>query len=549
VRVSNQAAVTAAGQAVETMKQLGVQLVFGVPGIHSLALWDAVADADGMRLVGVHHEQTAAYAADGFARATGIPAVCLTTTGPGAANTVAGVGEAWAARSPLIVLASDVAKNLRRPGTVRGSLHECADQPGLFQPVTKARFAVERPQALPAMLRSAWTATLTAPARPVYVGVPADLLGARAEPAEVARPSLPAREPVPAEVERAAAILDQSERIVIWAGGGAIAAGAEGAIAELAERLGAPVVTTHRARGVVPPGHPGYLGLPPLEPAVAALLENAHCLLAFGSDFDGPMTRNWTMPRPPLLVHVNVDPDDLRKNFPADAGIVADARRGAAALGRRCAGRPVDLAALRARLQALRLEVWADLRHTSATADAARFVDTVAGAMPGGTRVVTDMTIPGHWVAHYLQVDAPRRIFTPAWGTLGMAVPMAIGVATACEPVLAIVGDGGFLYAAGELLTIARESLPIVILIVDDAGYGALRYGQTGVARAGVSWESPDFVGWAASVGLPAERVSGTGDDLASALRRAFRRGGPALVVTRASLEPPRTISLRWSST
>jgi len=541
----------AARQAVATLAALGAKVAFGIPGIHNLALWDAIAEESALRLVTVHHEQTAAYAADGYARATGMPALCLTTTGPGAANTLAGVGEAWAARSPVIVIASDVATTLRRPGVVRGSLHECADQAGLFAPVTKARFVVERGEDLSDTLATAWRTAQASPARPVYVGVPTDLFNAPVEPVASLRPPLLPPAPAPEELAAAAERLDASGSVVVWVGSGAVASGAGPEIASLALHLGAPVISTHRARGLIPPDHPCYVGLPPHEPPVGELLLSADCLLALGTDFDGPMTRNWTLSLPPTLVHVNVDPEDARKNFAPTVLVRGDARLAAAALLGRCRARTIDPQALRARLDGVRAAVWDDIRATPLTAPAATFLETLKRALPEDVRLVADMTLPGHWAVGYLEVPASRRVFPPAWGTLGMGLPAAIGVAAAgCMHVLALVGDGGFLYAAGELATLVRESLPVVTLIVDDNGFGAIRYDQAASERRrfGVDWESPDFVEWARAARMPAERVRDVGGELEAALKHAFERGGPGMVVLEASLPPPRSISLRWSA-
>src|ERR1700742_4996909 len=157
------------------LERAGVDVCFGLPGVHNLALWEALRESS-IRLVGVRHEQTAAYAADGYARATGKVGVALTTTGPGAANTLGAVGEAWASHSPVLVIASDIATTLRRPGASRGVLHECTDQAGLFAPVTKARVEVGRADELGSAVRDALARTLRAPQGPVYLGVPTDLL-------------------------------------------------------------------------------------------------------------------------------------------------------------------------------------------------------------------------------------------------------------------------------------------------------------------------------------------------------------------------------------
>ena len=169
-------------------------MAFGLPGVHNLALWRALGDSP-VRLVGVRHEQTAAYAADGYARAGGRLGVALTTTGPGAANTLAAVGEAWASRSPVLVIATDVPTTVRRPGVWRGALHEATDQAAMFGPVVKAAERVSDAAALGAAVTEAARSALAAPARPVYLEVPTDLLSA--EVARAAPGAAALRRPLP----------------------------------------------------------------------------------------------------------------------------------------------------------------------------------------------------------------------------------------------------------------------------------------------------------------------------------------------------------------
>ena len=166
---------------VRALEQAGVEVVFGLPGVHNLAIWRALADSP-IRLVGVRHEQAAAYAADGYARASGKPGVALVTTGPGAANAVGATGEAWACGSPIVVIATDIPAALRQPGVYRGVLHETTDQAAMFGPVTKAQLRVSDASLIEAMLGSALQIAQLPPSRPVYVEIPTDLLlgGARA---------------------------------------------------------------------------------------------------------------------------------------------------------------------------------------------------------------------------------------------------------------------------------------------------------------------------------------------------------------------------------
>src|SRR4051812_38662337 len=254
---------TGAEAVTHALAELGVEVVFGVPGAHNLALWEALRRS-GTRVIGVRHEQAAGYAADGYARATGRLGVALTTTGPGAANVVCATGEAWASGSPVLVVATDVPAALRRPGGYRGVLHETTDQAGFFRPVTKAALHADDPAGLTDATVRAGTAALAAPRRPVYLEIPTDVVSAPATDQVPAEPP-PAPEPFrdEAAIAEAVGILTAAQRPLLWAGGGATAAGAGPLVAAVAERLGAPVLTSYGGRGLLPPDHPLLVGLSP----------------------------------------------------------------------------------------------------------------------------------------------------------------------------------------------------------------------------------------------------------------------------------------------
>jgi thiamine pyrophosphate-dependent acetolactate synthase large subunit-like protein len=537
---------TTAAAVLDVLAGAGVTTTFGLPGVHNLAFWAAQAPGR-PRIVGVRHEQTAGYAADGLARAGGGLGVALTTTGPGAANAVAAFGEAAASRSPVLLLASDVSTRLRRAGAVRGLLHESADQAALFAPLAKA---VYRPEsslaAVEATARAASTA-LTHPQGPVYVGIPVDIL----EDTLPATSSLPGVRgpdppgPTPGAVDAALSLLAHARRPLLWVGGGAVASGAAESVTELAWRLGAPVVTTYAARGLLAGGHPLLVDAPPHEPEVAELVGSADLLVALGSAFDGMSTRNWTMPVPPRLLAVNVD-EGAAAAYPADVFVAADVRA------------TCDALALRLRQR----EPWADsvfrigpsLRHRLAadpqTTQAAALLDSVEQAWPVEGVVVCDMAVAGYWVGGYATMTRPRRLQYPVgWGTLGYALPATVGAAQAAAPVLAVCGDGGAAMAVGELATLVQEQLPVTVLVVDDGGYGMLRYDQrrSGQAERGVDLAGPDWLALASAYGVAAEAASDAGPALAGALSRAAAATGPRLVVLKAALVPPRTTSPRWA--
>jgi thiamine pyrophosphate-dependent acetolactate synthase large subunit-like protein len=552
---------------VEELERAGVEVCFGLPGVHNLALWEALRSSS-IRLVGVRHEQTAAYAADGFARATGRLGVALTTTGPGAANTLGAVGEAWASRSPILVVATDIPSGLRRAGEYRGVLHETSGQSQMFAPVVKAAHLALSADTVASSAAAAVRDATTAPTRPVYLEIATDLLAAEvpAAPSSATAPSPAAAAPSPASASAAAAAptaaaspaaapgavssdldaaiarLDAAQRPLIWAGGGARDAPA--AIAALAERLAAPVLTTYGAAGVLPPGHPCAVGLPPHVEAAGRLWDEADLVLAIGSDLDGVQTQNFAQPQPDTLIAVSLEPV---VNYRVDIHLQGEAGEVTAALAGGVRGRHA-LDALAARLSSARAEACGTLDGA-----ALRFLDAIHFAVPADGVVVADMCIPGYWLAGFYTPAEPRRLQVPlGWGTLGYAFPAALGAAVAGTdgPVVSISGDGGFLFACGELATMAQEQIPLTAVIVDDGGYGMLRYDQakSGDESYGVDLHTPDFAALARSFGIDAETVDGLDDSFGEALARHTADPTPSVLVARTPTPhvPPPNTSPNW---
>jgi thiamine pyrophosphate-dependent acetolactate synthase large subunit-like protein len=529
------------------LEQLRVEIVFGLPGVHNLPIWKALSESD-IRLVGVRHEQTAAYAADGYARATGRLGVALVTTGPGAANTLGATGEAMAAGSPVLVIATDISTALRREGVYRGTLHETRDQTAMFRPVTKAARLVDTAEEIGDAVLDAGAAALAAPTGPVYLGVPTNLLGhpVAAEPRPGREASLRELEP-PVGVERACELIGRAERPLIWAGGGALRSGAGVAVGKLAAKLAAPVITTFMGRGLLAPEHPcAVLGPPHAEP-VGALWDEADLVIAIGTDFDGTNTQNWQMPAPPAVISVNVDEADANKSYASDVTLVGDARAVVEQLLVRIEARD-GLAALERRLAAVGAEVGAWVRDDEE--QAARMLEIIHRALPPETVLVTDMCIPGYWIAGYWQPPQPRKLAYPlGWGTLGFGFPAAVGAGLAgAGPTVCVVGDGGFMYACGELATVVQARIPLTIVLVEDGGYGMLRFDQvlSGEEPFGVDLVQPDFAALAASFGVPATTIDGFGAEFEEELRRSVAGDEARMLIVRARLKPPPTTSPRW---
>ena len=538
---------TGATRLVEMLDRLGVELVFGLPGVHNLPIWKALSESD-IRLVGVRHEQTAAYAADGYARATGKLGVALVTTGPGAANTLGGVGEAMAAGSPVLVIATDVSTALRREGVYRGTLHETRDQTAMFGPVTKKALSVGAADEVADAVLAGGLAALDAPTGPVYLGIPTNLLSQPVS-AEAASPRSPGAAPSldATLVEQACELLARAERPLIWAGGGALRSGAGPAVGELALKLAAPVLTTYMGRGLLPPEHPCAVPGPAAVREVGDLWDEADVVVGIGTDFDGTNTQNWQMPPPPALISINVDEVDANKSYPSDVTLVGDARAVLDALVPRVASRQ-GLPELERRLTSIGSSIAAWIEDDDQ--QAAALLEIFNRALPPETVVVTDMCIPGYWLGGYWQVPRPRKLGYPlGWGTLGFGFPASLGAGLAgAGPTVCVTGDGGFMYACGELATVVEARIPLTIVLVEDGGYGMLRYDQvqSGVQPFGVDLVQPDFAALAASFGVPSTVIDGFGPEFERELTRSVASDSPEILIVRAALKPPPTTSPRW---
>lgn len=534
-----------AGRLLEAMASAGSQCAFGLPGVHNLAFWAERPSGTKAALVNVRHEQTAVYAADGFARVSGRPGFAVVTTGPGAANTVAAFGEAATSKSPVVVVASEVPRHVADT-QVHGALHQSPDQAGMFRPLAKVVFTPRTAIDAVASFVAALDAATTFPQGPVYLDVPADVLS---EPAP-AVPELGAvpSPPPPSSLDDVCELIDASPNVAIWAGGGVVQAGAARVLASVAEHLRAPVFTTFASRGLLPPGHPCNVVLPPHEPEIEELLARADLLLVVGSDLEGMTTKNLSLHWPATVVNVNVAPDRAQVAGVVTHPVVADA---ADALAELLASTRARASGLADRLPGAIERTWRRLRADRRIATACTFVATIEGVARHRATVVNDMCIPGYWLAGYYVPGAPRSMQYPVgWGTLGYALPASVGAALGADrPVLAVCGDGGLMFGLGELATLAQEGLPVTVLVVDDGGYGMLRFDQRhrGDDVRGVDLATPDFVALGAAFGIPGADVSeDVGEGLAGALTDALSSHEPRLVRCTASLFPPKTTSPRW---
>lgn len=522
----------------ESLRALGAEVVFGLPGVHVLPIWEGLR-ATGFPVLGFRQELNAGFAADGHARVTGRPSALVVSTGPGAFMTLAPLMEAFTAFVPVVVIASQI--DAEAIGKGRGHLHETPDQTASFAPLVKWTGRANSTAEIPSLLAEAWRRAATPPQGPVYVEVPFDVLNAPTDDASVLElDGNPRPGPVPSAVEldRAATLLAAAERPVIVAGGGAARSDATAPLLELAVRLDSPVATTYTGKGVFPERHPLALGSAWDDGAHRELLADADVVLCVGSWLGYDVTDNFRLRLRGTLIQIDAAPERIGINLPA-LGLAGDAKLTIQALLDRVGpGQPRGGAARAAGVRE-RVESGLAAQPNRLALD---LLETIDDVLPPGAAAAWDSTIIAYTACWYLRVDEPRRFLYPAGSsTLGYAFPAALGAAVASRgsPVLAVVGDGGFQYGIAELATAKQHLLDVALLVIDDGGYGILREYQdgSGFDHAGVDLEHPDFVALAEAYSILARRSSP--EQLGRDLEWALEQGGPAVVVCEAALAMP----------
>ncbi len=502
----------------------GVEVVFGIPGTHNLEIYRHLRDV-GLRHVSPRHEQGAGYAADGYARTTGRPGVAIVTSGPALLNAAAAVGQAYSDSVPVLVISPGLP--VRHPALGNGILHEAKDQGAALAAIATASIRVTSVAEIPVALAQAFAIMTSGRPRPVHLEVPLDVL---AESGEVVIAATVQRAPAPApaaETAAAAARLGGAATPVLLVGGGARAAAAE--VRALAERLGAPVVTTANGKGVLPEDHPLALGAGIHLAAVADLVAGADVVVAIGTELAPSDLWNGPLPIRGLLVRIDVDPVAIVTNVVPDVALVGDAALTVAtlleALGQVPAGSGSPAAEA-----AEQVAMWRTRKDNDAAAEGAEWLDIVralAEALPRDAIVANDSAMVCYYGAiANLPVHLPASFLYPVgFGTLGYGLPAAIGakVANPERPVVALLGDGGVMFTVAELATAADLAMPLPVVIVDNSGYGEIRnemIDRDDPVRA-VTFRSPDFAALGRALGCRGVTITDPAE-LTQAVREAL---------------------------
>jgi 5-guanidino-2-oxopentanoate decarboxylase len=517
----------------ETLLANGIDTAFGIPGVHNIELYRGVGAA-GLRHVLARHEQNAAFAADGFARASGRPAAALVISGPGLSNALTAIAQAYSDSVPLLVIASTPVR--ASLGRHWGVLHELADQRALAAGAAGLALHADTPAAVRAQLEAAFAYLRGGRARPVYLGIPLDLL---AEPTalrpERFAPAAPAPAAPAAAIAAARALLTGAQRPLIVAGGGARHAGA--ALTALVDALDAFLVTTVAGKGVLPEGHPANLGASLPYRATQELIAAADVVLAVGTEL--AETDIYTTTRlaiPGKLIRIDIDPGVLAGQYRAELAIHADSRAALETLAHGITPRRLWRSA-QGGAAACRESVEAQIR--AQTPACLSVVRAMREGIPANGVVFSDMTQAAYAGNYAFPTDQPGSWFHPCgYGTLGFALPAAIGarIAQSERPVVALAGDFGVQFTLQELMTAVEQRLTLPIVVWNNEALGQIRDDMraAGIEPLGVEGRNPDFPALAAACGAESQRVRGPAA-LTDGLRAALRAPGPTLLEARAA--------------
>lgn len=534
-----------AGAAViELLRQEGVSHIFGIVGSSFLDILDPLYDDAAMQFVGVRHEQGAALMADGFSRISGAPAVCLATNGPGVLNLTYGIASAYVAHSPVVVLAPSAS----REHQYRDSTQEF-DQVALFKPITKASFPVNKIERLPDALRQAFRVATSGKMGPVLVDIPRDLLPGAELDLELLPPESYRSGQTRARGDRnlgdkAARILLAAERPVIVAGGGIQWSAAGEEVTALADLLGAAIVTSYGRADAVPSDHPlflGHLGRLGSEEGIEAIRQ-ADVILAAGTRLGQSTTfyDHRFIPADARIIQIEIDPQEIGRNYPVAVGIEGDARAVLQDLREQLREREPRP---NARWVA-EIHEWAARRHNRLEAEGRlsdlplkpqRVYAELRKAMPRDAIIALDAGLAPNFGQDRLNFYQPRSLLTSLdLGGLGFSFPAALGAKFAApeRPVVNFNGDGGFLFNAQEFATAVRYNLRVVTVIMNNGCWGSEKAYQRYAfdqRYVGADTNNPRFDRYAelfGGTGFYVERAGEVGD----ALLAALQVDGPSII-------------------
>ncbi len=523
----------------EALKKEGVTKIFGYPGGAVLPIFDELYKEKDLSVYLVRHEQNAAFAADGYARASGRPGTVLVTSGPGATNTVTGIASAYMDSIPIVVFTGQVSTSL-----VGSDAFQEVDTTGITRPITKWNRMVKRVEDLAWTIKTGYYIATTGRPGPVVIDLPKDVQVMETEfdyPEKIELKSYkPQYKGHPLQIKKAIEAIKKSKRPVIYAGGGVIHSNASKELIELAEKLQAPITTTLMGLGAVPSGHPLYLGMLGMHGTVYANYAVSHCdlLIAIGARFDDRVTgKVETFAPNAVKIHIDIDPSSISKNVVVDIPIVGDVKEVLKDILPHVS--KLDTADWLEQIEEWKQEHPLRYKNSDTVIKPQYLVEVVSDALESREAIVTaDVGQHQMWVAQYFKFKRPRSFMTSGGlGAMGYAFPAAIGakIARPDVTVVAFVGDGSFQMTLQDLASVSEYDVPVKVIIVNNFYLGMVRQWQDlfydkrySSVFLGVSEKTyvPDFVKLADAYGVKSLRVEKP-SELKSAVKEMLDHNGP----------------------
>lgn len=520
---------------VKTLQQYGIDTIFGVPGAQTYDLFDAIAQADPpLRYIGARHEQSTAYMAFGYAKATGRVGVYTVVPGPGMLNSAAALCSAYGASTPILCLTGHVPTQFI--GSGKGALHELPDQLATMRSLTKWAGRIDHPAQAPEQVAEAFRQMLSGRPQPAALEIPWDVLAMIGEvDLHPAQAPLPAPTPDSTQLDAAVALIKEARNPMIMVGGGALHAPQE--VLALAELLQAPVVSFRSGRGIVSDAH--HLGFNCAEGALR--WPETDVLIGIGSRMELTWAR-WTGPARPRnlkLIRIDIDPKEMIRHR-ADAAILADARAGTSVLTAACEAEGIRVKSREAEFARLKQERRAEIQQR--LQPEADYLRVIRERLPQDGFFVEEVSQVGFASYVSFPVYSPRTFVTCGYqGTLGFGFPTALGVklANPDRPVVAISGDGGFMFGMQELATAAQYGIGLVTIVFNNHSYANIRRDQKRFYQGrmlGADLRNPDFVALARAFGVDAYRADSPAS-LGPCLDQALAKGAPALIEVEVAID------------
>lgn len=527
---------------IKSLQDQGVDVVFGYPGGVLLPLYDVIYDSD-LKHILVRHEQCAAHAADGFARASGKVGVCIGTSGPGATNLITGIATAYMDSSPIVAIAGQVATSL-----IGNDAFQEVDTLGITMPITKHNFQAMRADEIPGMIKSAFYIAETGRPGPVVLDLPKDVQEEEFDYNKNISIDLPGYKPTkkghPLQIKKAANLILKSKKPVILAGGGVILSGSSTELLNLSELIDAPVATTLMGKGCFPEDHKLSLGMLGMHGRKVAniVVDECDCLIAIGCRFSDRTTGNVEkFAGKAKIIHIDVDPAEIGKNVNVDVPIVGDASITMNSLIKTIKNlNHADTAKITKKwmeyIADFKINCMPRLSFEDIPLKPQQVIKEIRESIDYDTIVTTDVGQNQMWMAHYFTSKIPRTFLSSGGlGTMGFGFPAAMGAKVALpeNDVVAVCGDGGFLMVCQDLATIKEYDIPVVICVLDNRYLGMVAQWQKLFYDERMSHthlgEVPDFVKLAEAFGVRGERVERPGE-MKETLQNALKSGEPTLI-------------------